>query len=291
MSTKNEIQTSKRLRPFSLTPRDERVLRLIGEFGMATVRQVTLLEFGAANRSRAQTRLKLCRQAGYLEVLPGRLPNEPAVYVVSRKGLRHFDLQSGDSPAVRRVSRARLNHDLAIADCRIQIKRAGREPGIDLLRWVSEPELRPITLPHGLLPDAFFQVARSAGGTSRKSSYFLEVEVSEKGQAALRQKLANLGAFYYGGRFEQDFGTKALRVLVLVKPEPAASVERLVRQMTVLATQVGVTFVRVAPLSAFLSTPPAELFLRPIWSQPGVEGLVALFPGGEQHGKSEQEAA
>ena len=67
--------------------------------------------------------------------------------------------------------------------------------------------------------------------------------------------------------------------------------ERLVRRMINLATQVGVTFVRVAPLDTFLSIPPAELFLRPVWNQPGVDRLVALFPGGEQHGQAQQAAA
>lgn len=291
MSTKNEIQPSKRLRPFSLTPRDERVIRLIANFGMATVKQLTLLEFGDGNRSRAQTRLFRCRQAGYLDILPGRSPNEPAVYVVSRRGLRQLDLANGLAGGVRRISRPRLHHDLAVGDCRVQVVRATREPGVALLRWVSESDLRPITLAHGILPDAFFQLARRAEGASPKSSYFLEVEVSEKGESALRQKLTNLGAYYYGGRFEQDFGTKALRVLFVVKPEPGASAERLVRRMTNLATQVGVTFVRIAPLNTFLSIPPAELFLRPVWNQPGVDGFVALFPGGEQHGQAKQAAA
>lgn len=291
MLTKSETQTSKRRRPLSLTPRDERVIRLIADFGMATVKQVTLLEFGEGNRSRAQTRVLRCRQAGYLDVLPGRTPNEPAVYTISRRGLRLFDLADSTAGGPRRVSRPRLHHDLAIGDCRVQVVRATREPGVDLVRWVSESDLRPITLAHGLLPDAFFQVARRAPGASPKSSYFLEVEVSEKGETALRQKLTNLGAYYYGGRFEQDFGTKALRVLIVVKPEPGASVERLVRRMINLATQVGVTFVRVAPLDTFLSIPPAELFLRPIWNQPGVDRLVALFPGGEQHGQAQQAAA
>lgn len=291
MSTKSESPTKTRLRPRRLTPRDVRIIRLVAELRIATVRQVTLLEFGEANRSRAQTRLHASRHAGYLDVLPGRAPNEPAVYVVSRRGQRHFDLEVGGSVPVRRASVARLHHDLAINDCRVQIIRAGREPGVDLLRWVTEAELRPITLPHGLVPDAFFQVARRAGETSPKSSYFLEVEVSEKGEAALRQKLTNLGAYYYGGRFERDFATRALRVLIVVKTDHGASGSRLVRRITNLAAQVGVTFVRVTPLSTFLSIPPAELFLRPVWTQPGIDGVVALFPGGEQRGQSQQEAA
>ena len=43
MSTKNEIPIRRRPRPFSLTPRDERVIGLIADFGMATVKQVALV--------------------------------------------------------------------------------------------------------------------------------------------------------------------------------------------------------------------------------------------------------
>ena len=54
--------------------------------------------------------------------------------------------------------------------------------------------------------------------------FALGCEVSEKGDRALKQKYANFGAYYYGGKFEQDFGTKALRVLVLVRRSRALPV-------------------------------------------------------------------
>ena len=139
------------------------------------------------------------------------------------------------------------------------------------------------TIRHGVLPDALFQVERNDGESRPKSTFALECEVSEKGERALKQKYANFGAYYYGGRFEQDFGTKALRVLVVVRPSAGASGERLVRRMTNLAKLGGVTFVRVAELEALLQLPPAKVFLRPVWSQPGVDGLVSLFPGGDNY--------
>ncbi|MFN0146543.1 MAG: replication-relaxation family protein [Dehalococcoidia bacterium] len=289
MSTKSEPIRRRRLRPLRLTARDERVVRLVAELGATTVAQVQLLEFGERNRSRAQTRLGLLRQAGFLETLPGRAPNEPAVYLVSRRGQRALGLdEDAERAPLRRVAYGRLRHDLAVNDCRVHLLRAARKPGVTMVRWLPEDALRKVTLAHGLVPDAFFQVARQAGDLSPQSSFFLEVEVSEKGERALRQKLTNLGAYYYGGRFEQDFGTRALRVLVLVKPEPGASGERLVQRMTGLGKLVGVTFLRVAELNVFLAVPPPELFRRPIWSQPGVDAPVALFPGGEAH---EQRAA
>ena len=89
MSTKSNPRRPRRIH---LTERDERVVRLVHELGMATVEHVQLLEFGERNRSRAQTRLGLLRQAGYLETLPGRAPNEPAIWVASRRAIEAFGL-------------------------------------------------------------------------------------------------------------------------------------------------------------------------------------------------------
>lgn len=284
MSTKSNARRPRRIQ---LTARDERVVRIVHELAMATVEQVQLLEFGEKNRSRAQTRLGVLRQAGYLETLAGRAPNAPAVWVVSRRGVKAFGLEETDA-SVERVKYGRLSHDLAVTDCRVRIMLACRAPGLELLTWRREEELRATTIRHGVLPDALFQVGRQDAGRAPKSTFALECEVSEKGERALKQKYANFGAYYYGGKFEHDFGTKALRVLVLVRPEPGASGERFVRRMTTMATSVGVTFVRVVELATFLKLSPAELFFRPVWSQPGVDGPVPLFPaGGDTHAQQQ----
>lgn len=287
MSTKKN--DPRRPRRITLTERDERVVRLVHELGIASVEQVQLLEFGERNRSRAQTRLGYLRRAGYLDSLPGRAPNEPAVWVVTPRAIEAFGLIGDDDSApIRRVKYGRLTHDLNVNDCRVQVIRACRQPGVELLSWRTEEDLRSTTIRHGVLPDALFKVERHDGSRRPKSLFALECEISEKGENALRIKYANFGAYYYGGRFEQDFGTKSLRVLVLVRPEPGASAERLVRRMTGLAKMVSATFVRVAELDAFVATTPAELFHRPIWSQPGVDGPVPLFTRGDA---VEQQAA
>jgi hypothetical protein len=206
MSTKSNARRPRRIQ---LTARDERVVRIVHELAMATVEQVQLLEFGEKNRSRAQTRLGVLRQAGYLETLAGRAPNAPAVWVVSRRGVKAFGLEETDA-SVERVKYGRLSHDRAVTDCRVRIMLACREPGLELLAWRREEELRATTIRHGVLPDALFQVGRQDGDRAPKSTFALECEVSEKGERALKQKYANFGAYYYGGKFEQDFGTRAL---------------------------------------------------------------------------------
>ena len=152
------------------------------------------------------------------------MPNEPAIYVVSRKAREVLGL--GTSPEdlhSRRVQYARLRHTIAINDCRVRIIRATRQPGLSLLRWLDEDALRPFTLAHGLLPDAWFQVERQSEGEPKKSAYFLEAEISEKGERALRQKLTSVGAYLYGGHYAATFGTKALRVLCLLYTSRSSS--------------------------------------------------------------------
>ncbi len=291
-STKNSGVRSRVRRHLTLTERDGRVVRLVGLLGMATVEQVKLLEFGEGNRSRAQTRLGVLRQVGLLDVLPGRLPNEPAIYVLSAKGRDLLAPIGGAADLrMRRVHYGRLRHDLAITDVRVRIMRTTTlRPGLRLVRWLDEEALRPITLPHGLLPDAWFQVERDAVGHSPRSAYFLEVEVSEKSERALKSKLIAMGAYLIGGKYAATFGTRSCRVLILIRPGPGGSAERLVRRTTELAHVAGVPYLRVAELNVFLGLRPDELFTAPIWSQPGVDKPVALFAGGDSDDQPEQHA-
>lgn len=292
MSMKSEQPVRRlRLRRFRPTDRDLDLVRYTWEAGLATREHLQRLYFSDANRSRAQTRIKLLRDAGYLEQLPGRLPNEPAVYVVSRRAVQLLGLGStADGPRMGQVSYARLEHSLAIADCRVQALLASRGTGLQVLRWLNEEELRPVTTTSGVLPDAYFQLEREVDGEPRKSGFFLEVERTEKSERALRQKLYGLGTYYYGGGYERDFATRALRILVLVHPEPGASGERLVRKVAGLGRIMGITLLRVAELEAFRATPPADLFFRAIWHQPGSAEPTSLFEKGESADDHQQAA-
>lgn len=269
---------------FRLTERDIAMVQYIWEAGLATREQLQLLFFSEKNRSRAQTRLSLLRNHGYLDQVPGRSPNSPAVFMVSRRaarGLRLVQSHEGTERRPRPVSQALLRHSLAIADCRVRFVLACREPGFRLLRWLGEEEVRPITASSGVIPDAYFQVERESAGGPRRSGMFLECEISEKSEKALQQKLQNLGTYFYYGDFRRAFESKSLRILILVQPEPGTSGERLVRRVTRLAEHLRMTVFRVAELEGFLRLSPEDVFYAPIWSQPGVDGPVALFSRGE----------
>src|SRR4030042_392664 len=114
------------------------------------------------------------------------------------------------------MSMANLHHTLDIVSCRVQINRACVDSDLALCRWLGEDELQELILRSGIRPDAYFQLARSTPEVEKRSAFFLEGDGSDKSERALRDKFRRYGLFYYGGQFEELFGSRALRVLVLV---------------------------------------------------------------------------
>lgn len=272
-----------------ITTRDEQVVRLVHELRVATVAQIQLLAFSEGNRSGAQTRLGVLRQAGYLATLPVRAPNEPAIWVTTKRAREAFALASSADAQLTntRVKYGRLSHDLAVNDIRVHFTRAVQANGHELAFWRDEVSLRPITIRHGVVPDALFQVVRVVGDRHPRSTFALEAEVSEKGERELKLKLGNFGQYFYGGRFNEDFGIRALRQLFLIRPGPGESGARQVKRVVSIASSLGSTLVRAVEIDAFLRTPPAEVFSASIWLQPGDSQPVPLFPpGGESDAQS-----
>ncbi|MBI2912842.1 MAG: replication-relaxation family protein [Chloroflexi bacterium] len=265
-----------------LTDRDREIVRWVAEVGVATREHVQAMFFGPGGRSRCQHRLALLFQHRYLDRLPRRVPNAHDTYHLSRRsvnGLRLLRATAiGDRVQPARISRARLQHSLDLVSCRVHITCACEEAGFKLLAWLNTYEVVQTTAAAGIVPDAFFRLARpNRDGEDKKSAFFLEVERSDKSGRALMEKFRRYGEFYYGGAFEQNFGTRALRVLVLIGSDYGILPERRVEKLTVLAEQTNVTFLHFAPLAAFLGTPPKGVLTESIWRRPGVEGRVPLF--------------
>lgn len=154
--------------------------------------------------------------------------------------------------------------------------RACRDAEMRATGWLDEDELMARTLRHGVLPDAFFQIVRRSEEGERTSSFFLEVERSGKSQRYWREKLRRLGAFYYDGGFEREFGSRALRVLVLVSDDYGVDPTRAITKLSHLAGETRVTFVRLAPLRAMLDG-GHDVLTRPIWTRPGDQILSSLY--------------
>ncbi len=273
---------------FQPTARDRDIVRWVHQVRVTTREQVQRLLFTEGGRSRCQERLTLLTRHRYLDKLPSGRANMPDIYVLSKHSVNGNGLlrtEGVDVHARQRVPVAKLQHALDIVSCRVVLTKACRATGVKLFGWRDEDELMPLTLRHGVLPDAYFQVARGTEEGERISSFFLEVERSGKSERYWREKLRRLGKFYYGGEFERVFASRALRVLVLVSDDYGADLTRAIRRLDRLAEDTRVTFLRFTSLSAFVEQGD-HVLTHPIWTRPGDQSLSSLY--GTPHESVEQ---
>ncbi len=270
-----------RAEPMALTERDRAIVRWVFANRLATREQVQRLFFGPAARSRCQRRLTLLYRNRYLDRLPGRAVNAPDVYYLSRRSVPGLELLRALDPDAevtpRRIRGPLVPHTLEVGDCRAALVQACASAGYSLTTWQDERVLATRMKDSGLLPDAYFQVARPAAQGATRAGFFLEVERSGKAASALAQRLGRYGRFYYGGQYEEAFGMRALRVLVLVGSDYGIHPRRQVARLAALSDAQGVTMCRFAPLEEFLAQDPTTLLSAPIWRRPGEEAACALF--------------
>ncbi len=277
-----ETTRKSRQRRMILTDRDRQIVRWVAEVGIATREHIQAVFFGSGGRSRCQHRLGLLFGNRYVDRLPRRYPNEPDTYYLSRRSVNGWRLLRAAGIVghvhASRVSPTRLQHSLDLVSCRVQMTLACRQAGFNLLTWLHTRDLVHLTSTAGIVPDAFFRIARSnPDGEEKKSAFFLEVERSDKSERALTEKFRRYGEFYYGGGFERKFETRALRVLVLIGSDYGIVPERRVEKLARLAERTDVTFLHFAPLATFLRTRAADVLRDAIWKRPGTEGWVGLF--------------
>jgi hypothetical protein len=171
-----------------------------------------------------------------------------------------------------------VEHSLEITSCRISVAQACETTGCSLRSWQGEAELAPIMREAAFLPDAWFQVERSTSDGPRRAGFFLEVERSGKSRRALEDKFRRHGAFYYGGAYERIFGTRALRILVLVGSDYGIRPHHHIAKLSSLCESLAVTHVRLGDLEGLKCLPPRSWLMDPIWCAPGHSEMVALFP-------------
>ncbi|MBI5289534.1 MAG: replication-relaxation family protein [Chloroflexi bacterium] len=264
------------------TDRDQRIVRWVAEVSVTTRRQVQTMLFGPGGRSRCQERLSLLVRHRYLDCAAGPGANRPSLYFLSKRSvngrrlLRSLGIECRASRP--NLEGGRLQHTLRINDCRAHIVRGCVDGGVQLVEWRREDELAPVMVRSGLLPDSYFRVSRVTEGGERKASFFLEVERSGKSERVWRDKIRRYGSFYYGGEFERLFGTKALRVLVVLDSTFAASPAREAARLAALAAKEDVTLFRVGVAEDLLGKAPGAWLREPLWLQPGVDGQVRLLP-------------
>lgn len=264
-----------------LTERDERILELVWRTRALRDDQIQVALFSPGARSRCQLRLTLLVRNRYLDRLPRRLVNEPAVYVLSRRsvvGNRLLRQCFGDAEFRRHMTRiGSLGHLLGVNDVRILVQRACQELGWVLQRWESADELRPVLARSRLIPDAYFQIQRTVDEEARTSAFFLELERASKSSRVVESKLSRYGDLYYSGRYRELFGTRALRVLFVFADGADGPGSHRIQRGLEAARKSGVTIARFAGLRELKELSPTGCVVRSVWRAPAQAEPVALF--------------
>ncbi len=270
-----------RAEPMLLMDRDQEVVRWIYETRVATREQIQRRFFSARGRSRAQRRLTLLQRNRFIAKVGTPPLSSPDVYTISRQatqGLRLLrTLLPEENIRPRRIHPRAIPHTLEIGNCRIAITQACEAKGYQLLEWLDEGDLAQRMPEAGCLPDAYFRIERPTPEGPKRASFFLEVERSGKADISQERRYQHYGEFYYGGEFERRFGTRALRVLVLIGADFGLKPQGQITKHLHLCRRLEVSFTRFAPLEAFLDLKPEFLLHARFWQQPLEEGTSSLF--------------
>lgn len=268
-------------RPLNLTERDMAIVDLVLRLRALTADQLQVAFFSDGAASRCQRRLTLLRRAGYLDVLAGRLVNQPAVYLLSRKsiaGNRLMRATWGEACFRRFMTNlGPIAHLLAINDLRVRLERACNELGWTLAIWERAEELANRFSSSRLIPDGYFRLQRGVEGQVRSSGFFIELERAEKSSRVVAAKLANYAKLYYSGEYERLYGTRALRILFVFAPTDPSAAKRKVIATAAEAERLRITIVRCAAMRDITSIPPSGLLTAPVWWRPGQLEPSPLF--------------
>lgn len=266
-----------------LTDRDCQIIDLILRARALYDRQIQTALFSPGGASRCQRRLTLLYRYHFLDRLPQRAVNEPAVYLLSRRSLRGKRLlraRWGESALRGYSSRlGSVNHLLAVNEVFVRVLRGCRELGWGLKCWERPEELSARLSQAKLEPDAFFQIRRQVDGADRTASFFLELERVVKSRQVLRSKLERYAKLYYSGRYSQIFGTRGLRVLFVYAADQGQTSAHRVAVAQEEAERLGVTIARFAGLDQLVGVSPIENLTGALWTAPGLTTPSALLPG------------
>ncbi len=264
-----------------LTERDVAIVKWVYEARLATREHVQGMFFTDGGRSLCQDRLTALYRHRYLDRLPGRPVNEPAVYYVSRGARRGLELLRawGATASIQpfRVAAVRVQHILDVTSVRAAFTQAARAMGTEFRFWLNEEQLIERTGGFGIIPDGYLQVSRATTDGLRRSAFFIEVERSAKSKASLEERFRRYADFYYGGAYERLFGTRALRLLFLVGADYNLNPVHHIALCSQLCERVGLTFARFARLDALVGAEPNHLLTGTVWTRPAKPSPVSLF--------------
>lgn len=213
---------------FRLSQRDPHILRAVNDCQALTVSQLITLFWNSPNP--AYTRLRQLVQAGYLEKhfitqIRAAPAASPMVFTISKQGAavltEHFGYGREDFHFVSRQVKNWQSLQLlqATNDIRVALTRAcWEDPAYELVEWRNELRFRSnpdfVYLEHKkvpVYPDGFCIVRRENARTLN----FVEADSGSEGLPQVLQQLRIYMAYTQSGLYEQSFGTKFWRVLLV----------------------------------------------------------------------------
>lgn len=209
--------------PLVLQERDRQILAAVGQHRFLSREQIERLFFGTTTR--ANYRLQKLWNHGFLNRLhlPTVRGSSQAIYCLDRHGVPVAAEVLGVPPATipwkyknRDVGALFLKHLLAVNDVRIAFEFTAREnPDHELLLWLPEQDAKN---GYGwqsgskvLAPDAY---GRYRFG-DRVISFFVELDRATMANTRWLEKVERYLQYSASGRYEERFGMKLFRVLVI----------------------------------------------------------------------------
>lgn len=232
MADKPDNRTRKRLSryrreaappPLVLQPRDRQIVAAVAQHRFLSREQIERLFFGTTTR--ANFRLQKLYHHKFLNRLhlPTVRGSSQAIYYLDRQGVPVAAEMLGVPPAEvtwkfksRDVGALFLKHVLAVNDVRIAFELAARKhPDHELALWLSEQEARDAYTwgyeRKVLAPDAY---GRYRFG-DRVVSFFLELDRATMAAKRWAEKVGRYQEYANSGRYEERFGMRLFRVLVV----------------------------------------------------------------------------
>jgi hypothetical protein len=215
-------------KPMRLTDRDKQIVHAVHTYRVLRQDQLELLfERSSSVMQRIMVRLY---DHGFLERKFLRILgwNSPTLYVLDRKGAELLRTEYGLDDLVwygssKDLKMDFLEHTTAINDFRIAVTKAAQLAGYDLLKWVSEGELKGkydrvvIRSDSGkaqsvsLIPDGYFVLKVSQG----YAHFFLELDRGTETTGRFKTKVLAYTTYYQSGVYERRYGSKSMRVVTV----------------------------------------------------------------------------
>ena len=264
-----------------LTKRDQQIIQLVSSCRLLTAKQIQIALFPLQHDSRCQLRLTLLKLHRYLDILPTRLVNQPAIYCISRRSRNAFSLlrEYLDDETIRShmIAKGSVDHLLAINDVRARVIRGCNDLGLRLAEWHRSEDLAQRLAHDGIVPDAYFKTQRIDNGQVRTAAFFLELQRANRSQLVLQSKLTRYAKLYNSGRYTDIFGTRALRILFVFTSEYGVRINHRIETALKISRELDVGIVRCASLDDIRTLAPTGVLSSHIWSHPKEEGQVRLY--------------